>query len=788
MRSVSTTFGDLLRTHRVRSALTQEELAAGSGVSVRAISDMERGRAKGPQQRTVAALARVLELEGAELRALHDTAKAGRMRHQPSAAPWALPPDVPDLTGRDEELRRLERAAGGGRATEVVVVHGPPGAGKTTLVVHAAYRLAERFPDGCLFVDLRGMDARPVPSGEVMHKVLRTLGIAEDRIPSPDEERGALYRAELRSRSTALVLDNATDEAQVRPLLATGSSSLVLITSRQTLGGLEAGTRLALDVLSGEESVRLLTAIVGEDRISVERAAAVRVAELCGHLPLALRIAGNRLASRPRWTVGHLAEQLGDEGRRLSALTSGDLRVRAAFLMSYQQLAARAALVFRRMSLLPGGDVTPSLVAVAAGVAEDVAEETLEELVDASLVEVSTTAGRYACHDLVRVFARERLTVDEASTVVDEARRRTIDWLLREARASARVFGPDGSAGDRDKAAAWLHRETGHWVGALRLAHAAQRHRTVLDVATAMHWYSDQRGDGVLWHEVFRYGVDAARALGSKRDEAVQLNFDCWTLCVLLDRQDEALAVHEQAWAAAVDCGDLVEQAWALYYRSAIERRQGRLDEASAFAVRAVEGFEAAGDELAVQFALSNLGILLHLFGRYAESAEVHRKCVAYHRVRVEARPDGHDGEILAVNLLRLAANLIALRDWDAARGACDEALALARSTQARNTESDALFRLGAVLHGQGDAAGAVVRLREAVAAVNPMRTSTLVEMLSLLATVHDDLGETEEARAHRLRALDICSRSETPATRALGAALRRALDGSAEVRSDGHA
>jgi transcriptional regulator with XRE-family HTH domain/tetratricopeptide (TPR) repeat protein len=782
------TFGELLRTHRVRSALTQEELAAGSGVSVRAISDMERGRAKGPQRRTVEALARVLRLDGPELRALLDTAKAGRMRHQPAAAPWSLPPDVPDLTGRDDELGRLERAAGGGRATEVVVVHGPPGAGKTTLVVHAAYRLAESFADGCLFVNLRGMDARPLPPGEVMHRVLRTLGVAEDRIPAVEEERAELYRAELRGRSTALVLDNAADEGQVRPLLATGSSSLVLVTSRQTLGGLEAATRLALDVLADDESVRLLGAIAGVERISAERAAAERVAALCGHLPLALRIAGNRLASRPRWTVEHLAGQLGDEERRLSALTSGDLRVRAAFQMSYQQLGEQAALVFRRMSLAPGGDVTPDLVAVAAGVSAATAEETLEDLVDASLVEVSTTAGRYVCHDLLRVFARERLAADESSTVVDEARWRVIDWLLREARTSARMFGPDGVLGDRERAATWLRRETGHWLGALRLAHAARRHRTVLDVATAMHWYSDQRGDGVLWHEVFRYGVEAARALGSRRDEAVQLNFVCWTLCVLLDQQEAALEAHERAWAVAVDCGDLMEQAWALYYRSAIERRRGRLDEASAFAVRAVEGFEAAGNGLAVQFALSNLGLLLHLFGRYAESADVHRKCIDYHRSRVAARPDGHDGETLAINLLRLAANLIALRDWDAARAASEEALALARATQARNTEADALHQLGATLHGQGDSAGAVVRLREAVAVVNPMRRTALVEMLSLLGTVHDELGEAEEARAYRLEALDICARSEAQATRALGEELRRALEAPAEVRGDGHA
>ncbi|WNV89451.1 tetratricopeptide repeat protein [Umezawaea sp. Da 62-37] len=785
---MSTTFGDLLRTHRVRSALTQEELAAGSGVSVRAISDMERGRAKGPQRRTVEALAVVLGLDGAELRALLDTAKAGRMRHQVTAAPWALPPDVPDLTGRDEELRLLTAAATAGRQTEVVVVHGPPGAGKTTIAVHLAYRLAEQFPDGCLFVDLRGMDARPVPPGEVMHKVLRTLGVADERVPSREDERAELYRAELRSRSTALVLDNAADEAQVRPLLATGSGSLVLITSRQTLGGLEAGTRLALDVLSRKESVRLLGAIAGEHRVAAERSAAERVAELCGHLPLALRIAGNRLASRPRWTLGHLAEQLGDESRRLTALTSGDLRVRAAFLMSYQQLGPTTALVFRRMSLVPGGDVGPDLVAMAAGVDPLVAEETLEDLVDASLVETSGTAGRYVFHDLVRVFARERLVADESAAVVDEARWRTIDWLLSEARSSARMFGPDAGPEDQDRAGAWLRRETGHWIGALRLAHAAERHRTVLDVATAMHWYSDQRGDGALWHEVFRCGVDAARALGSRRDEAVQLNFLCWTLSVLLDEQEAALVVHHEALAAAVDSGDAAEQAWAVYYRSAVERRQGRLEESREFAERAVAAFEAAGDPVAAQFALSNLGIVLHQFGRYAESAEVHRRCVAFHRARVARRPEGHDREAVALNLLRLAANLTALRDWDAARVACEEALELARATGARHTEADTLVQLGAALHAQGDAAGAAARLREAVAMTDELRTTALVGMLILLGTVLDDLGETEGSRAYRLRALDICDRSQTVATRSLGAGLRRAMETPSTVRSDGHA
>lgn len=758
-----TTFGELLRAHRLRVRLTQEELADGSGVSVRAISDMERGRAKGPQRRTVEALAGVLSLAEPETRALLDAAKEGRARRAPSMTPSALPPDVADLTGREAELAVLAAVAEETRAgsTSLVVVHGPPGAGKTALAVRAAYRLASRFEDGCFFFNLRGMDVRPVHPSEVVHRMLVALGVAEKNIPAGDGERSDLYRARLRERSTLLVLDNASDEAQVRPLLATGGRSLVVVTSRLVLGGLEAGRRLGLDVLGAGESFELLGAIAGRARVGAEPVATARVAKLCGHLPLALRIAGNRLASRPKWTIGHLAGQLVDERRRLSALTAGDLQVRTAFEMSYRQLGEKAAVLFRRLSLVPGTDFGPELAAVLADVDRFAAEDTLEELVDMSLLDTAEVPGRYVFHDLIRVFAGERLADEEPAPVVGRARRRAVDWLLGTAVEAAGFFGPDaaasGALGGQEEADAWLAAETSNWLGALRWAGADGLHVEVLRLATAMHWYSDQRGRAETWVEVFTAGVAAARALGSVRDEAVQLNFLTWTLEVLMGRHAEALALHDEAWRAAVEAGDVREQGWALHYRSVSELRTGLLEAAQVSARRAQELFRAAGYPLGERISLSCLALVLDRLARYEDALEVNRELLADVRSgRLELAPV-MAAEMSATLLVRMADSLCRLARWPEVLAAAEEALGLVRT--ALPSLCDAHYLRGLALHRLGDPGGARVELAAAVGLADGHRHQRLAGALDALADVHDDLGDPVAAGECRDRAAAVRSR-----------------------------
>lgn len=741
--------------------LTQEELAEGSGVSVRAISDMERGRARGPQRRTVEALAGVLELSAPETRALLDAAKDGRVRRPANVAPSALPPDVPDLTGREEELATLTAVAERTRTTSLVVVHGPPGAGKTTLAVRAAYRLAPRFADGCFFFNLRGMDVRPLHPSEVVHRMLLALGVENKRVPGSEAERSDLYRALMRERSTLLVLDNASDEAQVRPLLATGAGSLVVVTSRQVLGGLEAGTRLGLDVLDPVASVNLLGAIAGQARVGAEPSAAARVAKLCGHLPLALRIAGNRLASRPKWTIGHLAGQLVDERRRLSALTAGDLRVRTAFEMSYRQLGEKAAVLFRRLSLVPGADFGPDLAAVLADVDRFVAEDTLEELVDMSLLDTAEVPGRYAFHDLIRVFAGERLVDEEPAPVVGQARRRLADWLLDTAVIAAGFFGPDarttpvGALRDRDDAEAWLAAEAANWLGALRWAEADGRHDRVLRLATAMHWYSDQTGRGEVWEEVFTAGVAAARALGSVRDEAVQLNFLTWTLAVLLRRYDDALALHDQAWRAAVASGDLREQGWAVHYRAVSEARSGRLEEARVDAQRAQELFRRAGYALGEHIATSCLGVVLHELEQYEDAALVHRQLLGTVRSGKLDLAPAMAADMAAMLLALQAESLARLSRWPEVLAAADDALATSNTPANR---CRAHYLRGLALHRLGDPAAALPELEQAVELAEEHREHRLPAVLDELADVHDALGYPVAAGEVRDRAAEVRS------------------------------
>ncbi|MBB5956028.1 transcriptional regulator with XRE-family HTH domain/tetratricopeptide (TPR) repeat protein [Saccharothrix tamanrassetensis] len=755
---MGTRFGDLLRGHRRRAKLTQEELAAGSGVSIRAISDMERGRARGPQRRTVEALAGVLALTPEELHALASAAKEGRARRQPVVGtPCALPPDVTDLTGREPALRALAEAAG---TTPVIVVHGPPGAGKTSLAVRAGYRFAERFPDGRFFFDLRGMDSRPVHPVEVVHRVLSALGVEDP--PAGEAERSDLYRELLRERSTLIVLDNAADEAQVRPLLATGKGSLVLITSRQVLGGLAAVARLGLDVLGPAESVELLGVIAGPDRVAAEREAARQVAALCGHLPLALRIAGNRLAGRPKWTVRYLADKLADERRRLSALTAGDLQVRTAFEMSYRQLGAKAALLFRRLSLVPGASWTPELAAVAADVDRFTAEDTLEELVDMSLLDSAETPGRYAFHDLLRVFAGERLVDEEPDH--EEVRRRLVGRLIGTAVTAAGFFGPDardtpaGSLRGREDADAWLTAETSNWLGGLRWAAGHGMHREVLDVATAVHWYSDQRGRGETWVEVFTAGVAAARALGSVRDEAVQLNFLTWTLCVLLRRPREALALHGEAWSAATASGDVKEQAWAMHYRAASELRSGDLASAKESAGRAQALFRRAGYVLGEQISLSCLGLVLHGLRQYDEAVEVHRRLLANVRSGVLELAPVMAEEMQASLLVRTADSLAELGRWSEVFEAATEALRHSVAATAPSSTCDSRHLRGLALCRLGDLVQARAELVEAAELLVEHRHHRLASVLDVLAEVHGDLGDPDAAGECRSRAAELRS------------------------------
>ncbi|MEU8664018.1 helix-turn-helix domain-containing protein, partial [Actinoplanes philippinensis] len=550
-----TGFGGRLRSLRRGAGLTMEQLAEASGVSVRAISDMERGHSRAPQPRTLAALASALGLTGEEHDLLAGSARAQRMK---TARPRLCEPPraVGDFIGRGVEIGLITR-----RADEVIVVHGQPGVGKTALAVHVAARMTDGYEQR-LYLDLRGVDPDPLEPGEAARQLLRALDVGPRRIADDPDERCSQIRAELGDRRCLLILDNAADEAQLRPLLPGPGGSTVLITSRRMLGGLEGVLRIGLAPFTPDESAGLLRAIAGQAEDPAAAGQVDEVARLCGHLPLALRIAGTRLATRTTWTVGNLLDRLTDADRRLAVLSTGDTGVAAAFALSHAQLSGEGRALFRRLTHVPGLDFAAGLVAVLTGCDPPDAEDRLDELVELGLLQAEG-ADRYRFHDLIRLFAAERLRVEEPAGARAATRQRMIRWLLETAITAGRSFEAGVGVMDADEAAAWLQAESGNWLGAMRDCADDQ---LIVDVAEALRWFSDTMVAWPGWYEVYRLSRDAAARLPDPRQRIVQLNYYSWAAARCAHRYDEGAEAARTAHRLAVDLGDLGEQSWALQY------------------------------------------------------------------------------------------------------------------------------------------------------------------------------------------------------------------------------
>jgi len=439
-------FAALLRWCRRRAGLGQATLAELSGLGVRTIRDLELGRTSHPHRESVRLLADALGLEGdagERFRRAAGHAPRAEPLHLP-ARPGQLPPDLADFTGRAEQLAALRGllTAGARPAPAVVVLGGQPGAGKTALAVRAGHELESQFPHGCLHADLRGTGPAPLTPGAVLASFLRALGVDGADVPADVDGRVALYRSCTAGRRVLVLLDDAAAEAQVRPLLPSGAGCAALVTSRTRLAGLEAAVSLP---------VRLLGRVAGAARVAAEPAAATAIVERCAFLPLAVRIAGARLAGRPHWKLSRLTAVLDDDRRRLDELRAGDLNVRASIAVSYRLLGTDARTALRRIGLLDAPDfgVWAGAALVDAGVER--AEHLCERLVEAHLLELAgeDAAGhaRYRMPDLVRAFARERLLREESPDSRAEALRRVVDRGLQLADRVARLGGGPQTAG-----------------------------------------------------------------------------------------------------------------------------------------------------------------------------------------------------------------------------------------------------------------------------------------------------------------------------------------------------
>lgn len=516
--AVGNVIGPLLRGHRRAAGWSIEALAAASGVSVRTIGDLERGRARAPHEATVTALADGLRLAGDDRDALLAAARAARLPPTPDV-PGAcdLPADVPDFVGRAAELARLTELADPAKRQRLVVVSGPGGVGKSTVTVHAAHELARAYRGGVRHVDLHGTDHAALEPHHVLGRLLASLGVRE--IPAGLDDRSLLYRRLLADHPVLVVLDNARAEAQVRPLLTGPGESTVLITSRRVLTGLEHATRIPLEPMALPDAVSMLvTAGAPADSESLLE----DVARLCGRHPLALRIVANRLLTRPSWSLADMVRRLTDEDRRMATLVAGDLQVEAALALSYRQLDEHGRAVLRRLSLCRLGGAGPDIAAVLTDSSVPEAEDALDELVELSFL-TSRPGGRVAFHDLVADFAAHRLKAEEDAPARADTAARLDRWLLASACRAGQTLHPQPEVApapphrdfaDVHEAARWLTVELANWMKAFRAAVEAGEDRLVTDVARCLRWFAS-RGNlwWPEWPELLRAAVAAADRL-----------------------------------------------------------------------------------------------------------------------------------------------------------------------------------------------------------------------------------------------------------------------------------
>lgn len=609
-----------LRTLRLAAGLTLETLAERSGVSVRGISDIERGKSIHPQPRTLKALMDGLHLDEDGRRWL----RAPLLRAPRDAVRADFrPPRVSDFVGRGTELAKLLRALDHATESPLIVVSGPPGIGKTTLVTEAFGTSAEAARR--VFVDLGGHGRPSSTALEVLQRVLQQC--------DPGDPPGTLGAArarwtELSRQERVMVhLDNVSDEDQVRPVMVEGRTSIVA-TSRRPLAGLDA-ERIVLGVLDAEDGARLVErAIPYEQR---ESGAVAELVSICDGFPLALRVAANRVASRPATNVADLVFRLRSPDRRLALLVAGDVSMAATIAVSYDDLDPDTAEVFRVTAVLDGVTFGPHAVAAALGSDSAAAEHHLELLVDLGLVE-PRGAVRYRVHDIIRLFALGRLQEDPIAE--STARDRLSSWLLSRLLLAASAFVVPGRApvarpdDDQDEARAWIIDEVDHWWPAFQRAASTGQHDTVLTLTSVLQWVANLWPDWGRWYELDLLAQRSAEATNDDAERSRIAGHLAWAAHI--ERADHALAAHHahEALSAAERSGARDLRAWGHYHVAWALLEQSEPTRAEIHALAAVAGFEAEDDPVFLHQARGMLGLVLRAQGRHAESVVALRATV----------------------------------------------------------------------------------------------------------------------------------------------------------------
>ena len=751
----------------------------------------------------------------------HDEAETSTGSRPAPLPPAQLPPALPDFTGREEILAGLVGALTeqDRSAPAIVAVSGMGGVGKTSLAVQTAHRVRHAFPDGQLYADLRGNAGRPVAAETVLADFLVALGTNPGSLPEALAARSALFRSAVDGRRLLLVLDDAHDAAQVRPLLPGTPGCAVVITSRTRLSSLPVCFQRELDVLNPIEALRMLARTTDRRRVDAEPVAAREVLDACGHLPLAVRIVAARLAARPGWSIGTLGERLRAEHRRIDELRTGDLAVRATFELGYRQLTPDQATAFRQTALLAGPLVAVPTAAAVLGMPEPEAEDLLESLVDLAVLQ-APRPGHYRFHDLLRLFARQKSRTQHPGETVSVSRRQ-LEFLLATAREAFRWAVPDDPVGgalaqtdsagmafaDFRSAQRWAAEESEAALTlAGRIADGILGPGHPVDRPTGIPGLSQpvERPDGIPGpgRPVDRPDGAADPAAAPRADDGPALRRAVDLLIALSPfgpdpRLGEGPPTVRRLAEAAVRLQDRRTEGRARFLLGTYHLAAGEPVRAEAQARAAAEACRESDDLVVLRQAANDLGLITSYLGRPGEAVGHYDEAIALARA-LEHRSgelvttvnaalararSGQAAEAVAAceSVLRglrsrpddvvrafthyvLGLALHALRRYEEAVTAFTDCLTVSRDAGLRSHGAQARFRMADSLRALGRHQPALEHARESLAALEEAGAARdIAQCLVVLGRIWTDLGDFTAARGCLERARESSLRLGLP-------------------------
>jgi transcriptional regulator with XRE-family HTH domain/tetratricopeptide (TPR) repeat protein len=625
-------FGQLLRTLRIRAGLTQEELAEAAGISARTVSDLERGVNSTARKDTARLIADALGLKNSERAEFEAAARVGAQRTGVAVVSKTLPRDITSFTGRENELRQIEGAFAAGESS-LFAIGGMAGVGKTAFAVHAGHNLAPLCPDGQVFLPLHAHTPgqRPVDPSSALASLLRVIGVPAEQVPADRDGRMWLWRDQMAAKKVLLVLDDAVDSDQVRPLLPGATGSLVLVTSRLHLAALDDATEVSLDALTHDEAIGLLVRLASRPADDRADPATAEIARLCGCLPLALGMLARRLHHHPTWTAADLASELAVTRNRLAMMNAENLSVAAAFDLSFHDLTVDQQRMFGLLGVYPGTDIDAYAAAALAGLSLDTARKCLDDLYDHYLL-AEPARGRYRLHDLIREYAHELADFEQAEERVAAADR-VLGYFLHTARLADHHLGrrvptvsisrpahvPDMAT--REDAIAWMETERINLHATAQHAAECGRPDHAAAIPAAMHEFL--RGQG-HWQQALALdslAIQAARAAGGQVAEARALA-DMADMQYLTDDYADAIASLRRALQIYEGVGNQLGQANVLTQLGSVSVAAGEHGDAMTFLSRALDFYLGLGDKLGEANARTELGAAQYAAGLLGDATD----------------------------------------------------------------------------------------------------------------------------------------------------------------------